>query len=93
MFLTAWGSEGTGNGQFTYPQRVAVDDGGNVYVTDPDVNRVQKFDGAGAYLADVGSGGTGDGSLFFPLGIATASGGKVYVTNRLDERMQLFLCP
>jgi DNA-binding beta-propeller fold protein YncE len=93
-FLGAWGSEGTGSGQFVYPQRVAVDENGNVYVTDPDANRVQKFDGNGTYLADVGTGGQGDGFLFFPIGVATGRGGKVYVTDRFEsERMQLFLCP
>ncbi len=94
LFLLAWGSEGTGNGQFTYPLRVAVDGSGNVYVTDPDANRVQKFDGNGTYLADLSTGGQGDGLLFFPIGVATGQGGKVYVTDRFEtERMQLFLCP
>ena len=33
-FLATWGTYGSGNGQFSNPQGVAVDSSGNVYVTD-----------------------------------------------------------
>ncbi|TMQ56414.1 MAG: hypothetical protein E6K72_05275, partial [Candidatus Eisenbacteria bacterium] len=56
VYLTQWGSFGTGNGQFQYPTGVATDAAGNVYVVDPVVNhRIQKFTGAGAYLTQWGS--------------------------------------
>src|SRR5205814_1731629 len=43
-FLTTWGSQGTGNGQFgTDVFGVATDGSGNVYVADTDNNRIQKF--------------------------------------------------
>ncbi len=42
-FLTAWGSEGSGEGQFKEPQGIAVDSAGNVYVADTKNNRIQKF--------------------------------------------------
>jgi len=34
VFLTKWGSFGRGDGQLIYPTGIAVDDSGNVYVTD-----------------------------------------------------------
>jgi len=43
VFLAKWGSYGSGDGQFNHPSGVAVDGSGNVYVTDWDNNRVQKF--------------------------------------------------
>jgi DNA-binding beta-propeller fold protein YncE len=49
-FLTEWGSPGTGNGQFSGPEAVAVDAAGNVYVSDHDNQLVQKFDGSGTFL-------------------------------------------
>jgi hypothetical protein len=33
-FAGKWGSYGTGNGQFSYPWRIAVDIAGNMYVAD-----------------------------------------------------------
>ena len=41
--LTAWGSEGSGDGQFASPEGVATDASGNVYVADTGNNRIQKF--------------------------------------------------
>jgi tripartite motif-containing protein 71 len=42
-FLTVWGSQGVGEGQFDRIQRIAVDNEGYVYVTDWFNNRVQRF--------------------------------------------------
>jgi DNA-binding beta-propeller fold protein YncE len=42
-FLTAWGSSGTGEGQFIWLEDVAVDEDGNVYTADNSANSVQKF--------------------------------------------------
>ena len=49
-FLTAWGSKGTGPGQFDLVHCVAVDGEGRVYVADRNNGRVQIFDENGAYL-------------------------------------------
>jgi len=42
-YCTQWGSYGTGPGQFIYPEAIAVDASGNVYVADQGNNRIQKF--------------------------------------------------
>src|SRR5438445_13041698 len=41
-FVTKWGSQGGGDGQFANPTGVAVDGSGNVFVADGN-NRIQKF--------------------------------------------------
>jgi len=42
-FITKWGSDGAGDGQFRGASGIAVDSSGNVYVSDTPLNRIQKF--------------------------------------------------
>lgn len=51
--LLEWGEEGYGNGQFKFPQGVAVDDLGNVYVTCIASHRIQKFTSSGQFLTEL----------------------------------------
>ena len=56
-YLLEWGSRGTGPGEFGLPHNLVTDARGRVYVTDRDNQRIQVFDGDGAFLAqwpDVG---------------------------------------
>ena len=47
-YVNSFGSQGlVKTGAFTYPQYAAVDDTGNIYVTDLGNARVQKFDKIG----------------------------------------------
>ena len=54
-FLNAWGSLGSGDGQFDEPFGVAVSPTAEVYVTDRNNYRIQKFDSAGGFLTRWGS--------------------------------------
>src|SRR5439155_12046731 len=50
-FLAAWGSYGSGNGQFNSPEGVATDGIGNAYVADYSNNsRIQNYDTRGTFL-------------------------------------------
>ena len=42
-FLTVWGSQGTGDGEFDEPYSVVVGADGLVFVTDTKNHRIQKF--------------------------------------------------
>jgi len=90
-FLSNWGSQGTGRGQFEYPSGIAINDGfGNLYVTDTGNHRVQHFDLTGEFVLTVwGSQGTGDSEFNAPLGIA-AHNFNVYVVDRDNWRIQKF---
>ncbi len=64
-FITKWGSQGSGDGQFIQLNDVAVDSSGNVYVADYGNNRIQKFDSNGNFITKWGSHGSGDGQFSF----------------------------
>lgn len=49
-FIRKWGSKGSGDSQFNYPNDIAIDSKGNVYVSDTGNNRIQKFDNEGKFL-------------------------------------------
>jgi sugar lactone lactonase YvrE len=86
-FLRQWGSPGSGNGQFLFPNGIAVDGSGNVWVVDTFNYRVQEFSESGAYLGQFGSQGTGNGQLGWASGLAF-SGGNLYVAD--SGRVQEF---
>ena len=43
VFVSKWGTGGTGNGEFSGPEGVAVASDGSVYVSDVNNHRIQKF--------------------------------------------------
>ncbi|MFP4581437.1 MAG: InlB B-repeat-containing protein [Candidatus Sumerlaeia bacterium] len=89
-FVTKWGSEGAGDGEFAGPHRVAVDDSENVYVADMGNKRIQKFDSTGAFITKWGSEGTGDGEFYLPSDVAVDGSGNVYVPDMDSNRIQKF---
>jgi sugar lactone lactonase YvrE len=88
--LGAWGSEGSGEGEFVQPKGIAVAGDGTVYVVDGSNARVQYFTGEGEYLGQWGALGEGDGQFFGPEHIAVAPDGNIYVTDYGNYRVQYF---
>ena len=43
VVTATWGTNGSGDGQLHYPEDIALDAAGNVYVTDGGNQRIQKF--------------------------------------------------
>jgi VCBS repeat-containing protein len=89
-FVIKWGSTGNTAGQFSFPQGVAVDATGNVYVADRDNNRIQKFSSSGTFLADLGTSGSGAGQFSGPRGVAVEASGDFYVADTGNQRIQKF---
>ena len=89
-FILAWGESGIGkSGFFSFPQNIAIDDLGNVYVTELGNMRVQKFNNNGEFLKAWGSSGTGSGQFHSPAGIAVFNG-TVFVVDTQLHNVQKF---
>ena len=48
-FLRKWGGRGIGDGEFRWPQSLAMDGEGNVYVSECSNDRIQVFDSQGRF--------------------------------------------
>jgi len=89
-FILEWGESGISKpGHFSFPQNLAIDEIGNVYVTDLGNKRVQKFNNDGTFLASWGSSGSGSGQFQHPAGIVEFNG-TVFVVDNQSHRIQSF---
>ncbi len=80
-FCLKWGIQGNGDGEFSYPSHVAIDNEGYIYVTDLNNSRVQKFDLNGNFITKWGNYGGGDEQFISPWRIAVDYSGNVFVSD------------
>ena len=91
VFSFKWGALGNGEGQFSQPVGIAIDGAGNVYISDQNNNRVQKFTSDGAFITQWGSGVTEVVQLSVPQGIGIDSANNVYVADSSNNRVLKYL--
>jgi sugar lactone lactonase YvrE len=93
-FLGAWGTVGSGPGQFALPDGIAVDNGGSVWVADRDNNRIQKFTADGRYLPFPAFRHQGPspkpGRINYPYKALPDALGNLYVADGHNNRIQEF---
>ena len=77
-------------GDFGAPQCVAVDQDGNVYVSDTLNDRVEIFDADGNFISTFGKPGDGPGYFARPKGIAIDGDGHIWVADEMQDRLQVF---
>ncbi len=77
-------------GDFARPSNVAVDNDGNLFVSDTLNDRVEVFDADGNFIREFGKAGDGPGYFARPKGIAVDSDGHVWVADAVQDRVQVF---
>ncbi len=91
LFAGVTGVAGSDNAHYLWPTDVAVDSSGNVYVSDWDNQRVQKYNSTGRYLRTLGATrqpyALDRQRLNTPWGVAAAPDGGVYVTENRGFRL------
>jgi DNA-binding beta-propeller fold protein YncE len=89
-FIGEFGSYGEDDGEFVWPNGIALDDKGQVYIADEWLNRISIFTKEGTFLRKWGKPGSGDGELHGPSGLAISNDGTVFVVDSRNHRVQKF---
>jgi DNA-binding beta-propeller fold protein YncE len=79
-FVRAFGSYGTGPGQFDTPHSIALDAQGRIYVADRGNSRIQRFDKDGGFIDQWKSDALGR-----PWAVTIAADGSVFVVDGGDQ--------
>lgn len=88
--VVSWGSKGPGDGEFARPTGIAVDNEGNIYVSDYNRHCIQKFTSSGTFVLKWGSKGNGDGQFVYPSDVTVDKAGIVWVVDSFNTRIQRF---
>jgi len=76
-------------GQLTYPNGIAVDEHGNIEVSDSNNGRLVVFSAAGKIIATI-SRGVGEGDLGMPRGAAIDDSGRLFVVDTADHMVRVY---
>lgn len=89
-FVSEFGSQGSGNGEFSHPTGITTDSNGRIYVMDGDNGRGQVFSANGTFLFAFGSPGSGDGQFTAPQDVIIKSNGNIVVASQNSQKVQEF---
>ena len=88
--VLSFGGKGSSAGLFKGPFGVAVNELGEIVVTDLMNNSVQIFSSDGTYLRSFGRCGNQEGKFDKPTGIVYLNNGNIVVADSLNGRLQVF---
>ncbi len=83
-----FGTKGSAKGAFNYPNGIAVDKDGQIYVADSSNARVQAFENKGKYLFSFRAGS--DIEITHPVGINAKRSGEILVVESFGHEVQVF---
>jgi len=87
--IAGWKGQSLDNKPF-----IAVDQGGHVFVTDPEANRILEFNGqTGTFIHAWGDSGQDSGSFNIPSGVALDAQGRLWVADSGNNRLMRFTPP
>jgi sugar lactone lactonase YvrE len=89
-FAFAFGSQGSGEAQFSSPAGVATDAEGNAYVADAGNHRIVKFDSRGGFVSTFGKEGPGEAQFTTISAITVGPEGYVYVGDSGQRKVKRF---
>jgi DNA-binding beta-propeller fold protein YncE len=84
------GESALGSSFLSHPTGIAIDPGGNLFITDTGYDRVVKCDKGGEFLQEAGGFGWGEGQFNRPTYLATDYGLNLYVVDTQNKRVQRF---
>ncbi len=88
--LGEFGFYGEKDGDLLWPNSVAIDSQGDIYVTDDWLNRISVFNSDGEFKSAWGTSGSGQGELDGPAGLAFGQNDNLYVVDSRNHRVQEF---
>ncbi|MCL5291916.1 MAG: 6-bladed beta-propeller [Actinobacteria bacterium] len=88
QLVKRFGGPGHGEGEFSYPNGIAADRPGNIYVSDSNNARVQVFDKNGRYKLTFNSGAKR--LAWLPRGIAVDALGRIHVVDAFNHKVLVF---
>ncbi len=89
-FVTCWGENGVGPGQFNRVRALALGPDGLLYCVDACNHRVQVFDRDGRFVRQFGEPGSAAGQLSYPYDLCFTPAGELAVVERGNHRVQRF---
>lgn len=90
VFITGWGSPGSGPAEMDSPDGIGVDNAGSVYVVDSRNQRIEQFSDLGSFSGSFGDFGAGSGHFDAPIDCAVGQNGLMYVTDGGNALIQVF---
>ena len=87
--IKEFGTEGKGNGQFSYPNSVVQDSKGNYYISDSNNGRISVWNSAMSYQSFFGY-GSSDSALNLPRGIWMDAHDRLHVTDAVGGVIRVY---
>jgi len=88
--LTIGGSEEDINQDFKFILSANVDEQGNIYILDPNLSVVRKFDKNGQFLWELSQKGQGPGEFMRVVDLAVGQEGKVFIADQDNRKIMIF---
>ena len=89
-FQYKFGKKGQGDGEFSYPGYLLVNESQHLFVCDRFNYRVQVIELNGKFIGKFGTNGSKLGEFNYPLSVALLSNGRVVVSDEGNHRIQIF---